>query len=136
MIQRYLEKIIKEDLKEKMVFISGPRQVGKTTMAINLAKEIYPTAYTYLNWDSAGDRQQMVNGLWQSDKKLFILDEIHKYRKWKNYLKGEYDKHKESFNILVPGSARLDISRKGGDSLQGKISRFSIASFIGRRVRG
>ena len=63
MIERYLEKIIKEDLKEKMVFISGPRQVGKTTLSINLAKEVYPTAYSYLNWDNAGDRQQMINGL-------------------------------------------------------------------------
>ena len=69
MIKRYIEQIIKEDLKEKMVFISGPRQVGKTTMAINLAKEIYPSAYTYLNWDNVNDRKQMINGLWQANKK-------------------------------------------------------------------
>ena len=62
MIERYLEKIIKEDLKEKMVFISGPRQVGKTTIAINLAKQIYPSSYVYLNWDNAADRQQMTQG--------------------------------------------------------------------------
>ncbi|MDO8579859.1 MAG: AAA family ATPase, partial [Candidatus Omnitrophota bacterium] len=141
MIERYLEKNIKEDLKEKMVFISGPRQVGKTTMAINLAKEIYPTSYSYLNWDYAGDREQMINGLWRADKKLFILDEIHKYRKWKNYLKGEYDKHKESFNILVTGSARLDIYRKGGDSLQGRyhtfrLHPFSVAELAGNKNKG
>lgn len=126
MIERYLEKIIKKDLKEKMVFISGPRQVGKTTLAINLAKEIYPTSYAYLNWDFAADRALIIQGLWQANKKLFILDEIHKYRKWKNYIKGEYDKHKESFNILVTGSARLDIYRKGGDSLQGRYHAFRL----------
>ena len=138
MIERYLEKIIKEDLKEKMVFVSGPRQVGKTTLAINLAKETYPTSYAYLNWDNAVDRKQMINGLWQANKKLFILDEIHKYRKWKNYLKGEYDKYKESFNILVTGSARLDIYRKGGDSLQGRYHAFrlyplSVAELAGNK---
>lgn len=138
MIKRYLEEIIKEDLKEKMVFISGPRQVGKTTMAVNLAKEIYPTSYAYLNWDNAADRRQMVQGLWQADKKLFVLDEIHKYRKWKNYLKGEYDKHRESFNIMVTGSARLDIYRKGGDSLQGRYHAFrlhplSVAELAGNK---
>ncbi len=140
MIERYLEKIIKEDLKEKMVFISGPRQVGKTTIAINLAKEIYPGSYVYLNWDNAADRQQMTQGLWQANKKLFILDEIHKYRKWKNYLKGEYDKYKDSFNILVTGSARLDIYRKGGDSLQGRYHAFrlhplSVAELEGNKNR-
>ena len=126
MIERYLENIIKEDLKEKMVFISGPRQVGKTTMAINLAQKVYPAAYTYLNWDNAGDRKQMMNGLWEANKKLFVLDELHKYRKWKNYIKGEYDKHKGSFDILVTGSARLDIYRKGGDSLQGRYHAFRL----------
>ncbi len=126
MIERYLEKIIKEDLKEKMVFVSGPRQVGKTTMAVHLAEDVYPGSYVYLNWDNAGDRRQMINGLWQADKKLFVLDEVHKYRKWKNYLKGEYDKHKGSFNILVTGSARLDIYRKGGDSLQGRYHAFRL----------
>ena len=62
MIERYLEKVIKEDLKEKMVFISGPRQVGKATIAINLVKEINPASYVYLNWDNAADRQQMIQG--------------------------------------------------------------------------
>ena len=136
MIKRYIEKNIKEDLKEKMVFVSGPRQVGKTTMAIHLAKEIYPASYAYLNWDNAGDRKQMIHGLWQANKKLFILDEIHKYRKWKSYVKGEYDKHKELFNILVTGSARLDIYRKGGDSLQGRYHAFRLHPLSVSEIEG
>lgn len=136
MIERYIEKFIKEDLKEKMVFVSGPRQVGKTTMAVNLAKTVYPAAYAYLNWDNAGDRGRMIEGLWQADKKLFVLDEIHKYRKWKNYLKGEYDKHKEVFNILVTGSARLDVYRKGGDSLQGRYHAYRLHPLSVAEVEG
>ena len=83
MIDRYLENYIRDDLKDKMVFISGPRQVGKTTLAKNIAQRDFPTSYAYLNWDYSADRKQLLKGLWQADKELFILDEIHKYKKWK-----------------------------------------------------
>ena len=38
MIKRYLDKDIAADLRDKMVFISGPRQVGKTTLALEIGK--------------------------------------------------------------------------------------------------
>lgn len=126
MINRYLENQVKEDIKKKMVFISGPRQVGKTTLAEKIAQADYHGQYSYLNWDNIKDRKQITAGLWQADKKLFILDEIHKYKRWKNYLKGEYDKYKQAFHILVTGSARLDIYRKGGDSLQGRYHAYRL----------
>ena len=120
MIKRYLEDYIAKDVKEKMVFICGPRQVGKTTLAGQIGEGAYSNNYAYLNWDNRQDRKAILNSVFPGGKKLFIFDEIHKYRNWKNYLKGEYDKHKKEFNILVTGSARLDIYRKSGDSLLGR----------------
>lgn len=114
MIQRHLKMQILQDLEEKMVFIGGPRQVGKTTLARSLG-----TRPSYLNWDYAEDRQRILKGL-LPDTPLWILDEIHKYKSWRNYLKGLYDKFGEEKKILVTGSARLDLLRRGGDSLQGR----------------
>ena len=120
MIKRYLEKAISEDLKEKMVFIAGPRQVGKTTLAMEIGKTLFPDRYLYLNWDNREDRKVLLNSTFMANRDFLIFDEIHKYKKWKNYLKGVYDKHKDRFKIMVTGSARLDIYRKGGDSLLGR----------------
>lgn len=126
MIKRYLEKRILEDIKEKMVFISGPRQVGKTTLAKQLGEAFFTSEYAYLNWDNRTDRKTIIQEILPADKKLFIFDEIHKYKGWKNYLKGEYDKNKDRYRILVTGSARLDIFRKGGDSLLGRYHSYRL----------
>lgn len=126
MIKRYLDEIILEDLKDKMVFICGPRQVGKTTLAKQTGENSFRDNYIYLNWDSREDRKSILNSVFPADKKLFIFDEIHKYKNWKNYLKGEYDKYKGRFNFLVTGSARLDIYRKGGDSLLGRYHSYRL----------
>ena len=138
MIKRYIEKNIVSDIKDKMVFISGPRQVGKTTLAKNIGTEYYPGKYEYLNWDNREDRKTILNGILKPDRQLFIFDEIHKYKNWKNYLKGEFDKHKEQFNILVTGSSRLDMYRKSGDSLLGRYRHYrlhplSVAELSGTR---
>lgn len=140
MIKRYLTEHILEDLKAKMVFISGPRQVGKTTLAKELGAESFPGRYEYLNWDNRQDRGAIINGSFKAESKLLIFDEIHKYKNWKNYLKGEYDKYKERFKMLVTGSARLDIYRKGGDSLLGRyrayrLHPFSLPELLGTRQR-
>lgn len=120
MIKRYLEEYILEDLKDKMVFISGPRQIGKTTLARQIGDKFFKDSYTYLNWDSREDRAAIFKGITPAGQNLVIFDEIHKYEKWKNYIKGEYDKYKEKFSIIVTGSARLDVYKKGGDSLLGR----------------
>ena len=120
MIKRYLEEYILEDLKDKMVFISGPRQIGKTTLARQIGDKFFKDSYTYLNWDSREDRAAIFKGITPAGQNLVIFDEIHKYEKWKNYIKGEYDKYKEKFSIVVTGSARLDVYKKGGDSLLGR----------------
>lgn len=113
MKKRYLSNQILKDIQKKMVFLGGPRQVGKTTLSVNLFSK-----KSYLNWDDADDREKILNYELPSEN-TWIFDEIHKYKKWRNYIKGLYDKNKHQ-QILVTGSARLDLYRYGGDSLQGR----------------
>ncbi|MFV2082600.1 MAG: ATP-binding protein [bacterium] len=125
-VPRYLEKPIRNDLVEKMVFLSGPRQVGKTTLA-----RVFLTSESdlYYNWDRREDRREILSARWPADKRTVVLDELHKYPQWKRWLKGEYDTHGDRVRFLVTGSARLDIYRKGGDSLQGRYHSHRLHGF-------
>ncbi|MCI0423058.1 MAG: ATP-binding protein [Acidobacteria bacterium] len=116
-MERYLTPQVNKDLKRKMVFVSGARQVGKTT----LAKQVLGNeqAEGYLNWDIAEHRERILRRQLPAVP-LWAFDEIHKYRSWRNYLKGLYDAKERKQQILVTGSARLDFYRFGGDSLQGR----------------
>jgi len=113
--RRYLDAQVRRDLLKKMVFVAGPRQVGKTT----LAKSLPGAAKGYLNWDVAADRDRILRGELPPNR-LWIFDEIHKHRSWRGFLKGLYDSRRPAQQILVTGSARLDLYRHGGDSLQGR----------------
>lgn len=131
---RYLAPHIIKDLKDKMVFIGGARQVGKTSLAKYIAENHFKS-YDYLNWDARDDRKNILQSQFKGDAEIILFDEIHKYKDWKNYLKGQFDKHKDDFKILVTGSARLDIYRRGGDSLMGRyyyyrLHPFSLAEFL------
>lgn len=117
---RYLVEFIKEDLKHKMVFLGGPRQVGKTTLAQGLIPSYHDEHPAYLNWDSDIDRFRFKNRQWPKSEKLIVLDEIHKSKNWRNQIKGLYDTLKNTHQFLVTGSARLDHFRRGGDSLLGR----------------
>jgi predicted AAA+ superfamily ATPase len=99
-----------------MVFVGGPRQVGKTTLALQILGR---GRRGYLNWDDADDRARILRRELPATK-LWVFDELHKYRGWRNYIKGIYDKRSPEQRILVTGSARLDLYRFGGDSLQGR----------------
>lgn len=132
---RYLHAAIQSDLKEKMVFLGGPRQVGKTTLAHFLGKNDYKT-YAYLNWDNRQDRKSLLAGEFQAEAGLVIFDEIHKYKRWKTYIKGEFDTHKDRFHMLVTGSARLDLYRRGGDSLMGRYHYYRLHPFSSAEVLG
>jgi predicted AAA+ superfamily ATPase len=99
-----------------MVFVGGARQVGKTTLAKAL---LAGKKVGYLNWDVTEDRDAILREVLPNSS-LWIFDEIHKYRKWRNYLKGVFDGRRDGQQILVTGSARLDYYRFGGDSLQGR----------------
>ena len=119
-MNRYLTTAIKADLKEKMVFLGGPRQVGKTTLALSLLENGNEKHPAYLNWDDVPTRKALLRGELPPDESLIILDEIHKYKQWRNLVKGFYDLNKSTKQFLVTGSAKLDHYRRGGDSLQGR----------------
>lgn len=121
-----------QDDLDKMVFITGPRQVGKTILPALLAKKMgyEETEVFYLNWDQPEDRKLIRSGNFAyfremlsntiGKKPFLIFDEIHKFRKWKNFLKGFFDSFQGQMVMVVTGSARLDTYRRGGDSLLGR----------------
>ncbi len=117
---RYLTSFIRQDLEEKMVFLGGPRQVGKTTLAQSLLKDYYDQHPAYLSWDFDPHRSKIKNREWPKNETLIVLDEIHKFKNWRNLVKGFYDTLKNTHAFLITGSARLDHFRKGGDSLLGR----------------
>jgi uncharacterized protein len=117
---RYLTEYIKKDLAKKMVFIGGPRQVGKTTLAEFIRQQPSFDPSLYLNWDNPDHRLVIQRREWPTGCRLIVFDELHKMKKWKTWIKGIYDVQKASTNFLVTGSARMDVYRKGGDSLQGR----------------
>jgi len=120
---------------KSMIFLAGPRQAGKTTLG-----QIISSSFTnslYFNWDIAEHRINfMENPTFfeaverkDSSTPLIIFDEIHKYKDWKNYLKGIYDRFHEKYQFLVSGSGRLDLYQKGGDSLAGRYFLFHLWPF-------
>jgi len=139
-------KMWREMSAEKgMILIAGPRQSGKTTLARLLAED-FPN-HEYLNWDIPEDRLRLVEKphFFESMKRvdasepLVVFDEIHKYRDWKNYLKGVVDRFPTGYRFLVTGSGRLDLYRKGGDSLAGRyllfhLWPFTLAELAGRKT--
>jgi len=127
--KRYLSTLIKEDLNKKMVFIAGPRQVGKTTLAQSLLKNFEDGHPGYLNWDSDIDRDRIRNRQWPETQELIVLDEIHKLKSWQTFVKGLFDTLKNTHKFLITGSARLDYYRKGGDSLLGRYYYYRLHPF-------
>ncbi len=132
---RYLERPVRDALARKMVFVGGPRQVGKTTFALGLlgpdADEAHPA---YLNWDHPGVRPALRRAELPPGQPLLLLDEVHKYARWRNLVKGIYDTEKSRRRILITGSARLDYYRKGGDSLVGRYRYFRLHPFSLREM--
>ena len=129
-------KIWQELAREKsMVFLVGPRQVGKTTLTQIISRS-FPNNL-YFNWDIPQHKARLMENptFFQEIKRrdpstpLIIFDEIHKYKDWKNYLKGAYDQFHDRYQFLVSGSGRLDIYQKGGDSLAGRYFLFHLWPF-------
>lgn len=120
-IKRYLSQQIKSDLDEKMVFVGGPRQVGKTTLAKTFIKDKkLKVKNQYFNWDVPDHKMAILKNQIDVGLNLIIFDEIHKYKNWRLLVKGLYDQYFPDLKIIVTGSARLDYFRKGGDSLVGR----------------
>lgn len=135
MKERYLEVPVVEDLREKMVFVGGPRQVGKTTLCRAMVARHFKS-HAYFNWDNRSDRRAIAAADWPAKAELLIFDEIHKHRPWKRWIKGEYDQLKETYRFLVTGSARLDVYRRGGDSLQGRYHYYRLHPFTLAELEG
>ncbi len=118
--------------RHKMAFISGPRQCGKTT----LSKMFLSDQSLYFNWDQLKFRQQWIKNPSELAEKALkhknpriAIDEIHKNRRWKTQLKGFYDEYGDKIEIVVTGSARFNVYRKGGDSLLGRFLHFHLLPF-------
>lgn len=142
--RKLYHKVWDELAQEKsMVFMVGPRQAGKTTLAQIIARSFANSLY--FNWDIPDHRKKLIanpnffEDVTRKDasKPLIVLDEIHKFKDWKNYLKGAYDQFHDRYQFLVSGSGRLDVYQKGGDSLAGRYYLFHIWPFtiaeLGRR---
>ncbi len=135
-MKRYLSETIEKFTSKKFLLLAGARQVGKTTVAKSWLEN---KKGLYLNWDSADDRARILKQDYLSSDRYsaILLDEIHKYPRWKNYLKGLYDKEGSRLQAVVTGSARLDIYRKGGDSLFGRYELLRLHPFsIGELAHG
>lgn len=147
MLKRLPYQTIWEQLsREKpMVFLSGPRQSGKTTLGKMIAEGFKNSLY--FNYDAPHNKAQIVSNPYffeelprrDASLPLVVLDEIHKYKRWKNYLKGIYDEYHDSYQFLVMGSGRLDIYQRGGDSLAGRYFQFrlwplTLAELAGRQA--
>lgn len=124
-LPRFLRPFLEEALPSRMVFLGGPRQAGKTS----LAKSFLGKSGLYLNWDQLADRERLLKHDLDPNHSAIVLDEIHKYVRWRMLLKGFYDTYSKECPVLVTGSARLDILRKGGDSLFGRYRYFRLHPF-------
>lgn len=123
-MKRYLMDQIATDLRRKLVLLTGPRQVGKTTLCRQLMTGFPPAQY--LNWDVLGDRNILNRQSWNPNAGLLALDEIHKMPDWKNWLKGVVDGKPGGQALLVTGSARMETWRQSGDSLAGRYLAFRL----------
>ncbi|HNV47036.1 MAG TPA: ATP-binding protein [Spirochaetota bacterium] len=130
--ERYLLGAINADLGKKMVFIGGPRQVGKTYLSKRLLD--LNASDQYLNWDSSAHRKIILGKTWDRTKALVVFDELHKYRPWKSWLKGVFDTEERPPAVLVTGSARLNVFRRGGDSMMGRYFYFRLHPFSLREL--
>lgn len=123
-MKRYLDDPVATDLNRKMVLVTGPRQVGKTTLCRHLMERFQPSQY--LNWDVAPDRAVLRRQSWNPRSSLLAIDEIHKMPGWKNWLKGVVDGRSPGQALLVTGSARMETWRQSGDSLAGRYLAFRL----------
>jgi len=120
-MKRYLYKSLLQDLGDKIILVTGPRQCGKTTLS-----KMLHTDFQYINYDLAEHRLLLRQKIWDRRKSLIIFDELHKMDRWKAWLKGIYDVEGMPPALIVTGSARLDAFRKVGDSLAGRHFQFRL----------
>ena len=126
MIERRIKQQVREALdRQAAVALIGPRQVGKTTLACEVADE---RDALYLDLEDRNDRQKLSDpGLFleQYEEKLVVLDEIHRTPELFRTLRGIIDKGrrkgKRTGRFLILGAASIDLLRQSGESLAGRI---------------
>lgn len=123
-MKRYLDDLVLKDLPIKAVVLTGPRQVGKTTLSRHLMQSF--GSAQYLNWDVLADRGVLQRQSWNPRAGLLVMDEIHKMPNWKAWLKGVADGRSAGQALLVTGSARMETFRQAGDSLAGRYFSFRL----------
>ncbi len=123
-MKRYLDNLVLNDLATKAVVLTGPRQVGKTTLSRQLMQSF--GSAQYLNWDVLTDRMVLQRQSWNPRAGLLVMDEIHKMPNWKGWLKGVADGLMDGQALLVTGSARMETFRQAGDSLAGRYFAFRL----------
>ncbi len=123
-MERHLKKFILSDLHKKIVIVTGPRQVGKTTLSKELLKD-----FEYLNYDNVLDRKKIHKSDLDFNSTNYIFDEIHKMKNWKKWLKGHFDVRQNKNAIVVTGSAKIDTYKKMGDSLAGRYFQYKLFPF-------
>ncbi len=123
-MNRYLDDLIRHDLTQKAVILTGPRQVGKTTISRQLMGNVGTAQY--LNWDVLADRIILQRQSWNPRVGFLVMDEIHKMPKWKEWLKGVMDGRPSGQALLVTGSTRMETFRQGGESLAGRYFSFRL----------
>lgn len=115
-----------------MVLLTGPRQVGKTTLARETGRGFHSPLY--LNYDTLADRPMIEKAQWLPTHDYVVLDEIHGMPDWKRYLKGVFDGRPVGQSLMVTGSARLDTFRQAGESLAGRYFRWRLFPFSVREL--
>ena len=127
----FLPKLDTNSLKNPMLFVAGPRQVGKTYMTRQ-------TNFPYFNWDTAEVKKSFLRDpyFFRDHSPWVIFDEIHKRRDWKKLLKGYFDSEHRRENFIVTGSGRFNLSQKGGDSLQGRYDLYHLLPILYREFVG
>jgi predicted AAA+ superfamily ATPase len=136
MISRFQQHEIRETLQdEAAVAIIGPRQVGKTTLAMDLA-EAYPGAI-YLDLEARADRDKLADPplfLREYENTLVVLDEIHRMPEIFHSLRGIIDQGRRGGHgigrFLLLGSASMDLLRQSGESLAGRIAYVELGPFF------
>lgn len=145
-IERVYKSVLTEHLAKnrQMAFVTGPRQVGKTTLCREMAN-------AYFDWDNDNHRDTILAGVEvlagtlslgslrdKGQESVICIDEIHKYARWKTFLKGFFDTYENECRIMVTGSSRLDVYKRGGDSLMGRyfvyrMHPLGVSELLGRK---
>jgi predicted AAA+ superfamily ATPase len=135
MIQRSVTTAIEHSLSEQAaVAIIGPRQVGKTTLARQIAGS--RPASLYLDLEAREDRDRLAEPalfLRQYENSLVVLDEIHRIPEIFSSLRGIIDKGRRTGHgkgrFLILGSASIDLLRQSSESLAGRITYVNMGPF-------